>query len=151
MSPTIFKHCIGENVPFLNATYIIYPVNHRSGTEVLSLVTPVIPVFMRIICILGYHGDGFLALQHAISNAITFRISGRDPSELVDVTMNQFPYPPYEDDMFIEVLKTSLPMIIMLSFLYHATIVVKCIVHEKENRLKVTKTFMIYVSYFFWL
>ena len=87
--------------------------------------------------ILGYRSDAFLTLQHALTSGITAAITGKDLTSHVNVTMSRMPYPPFKLDTYTEVLKSNLPYILMMSFIYHATVCVKSIVHEKENRLKV--------------
>lgn len=51
------------------------------------------------------------------------------------------PYPPYIDDTYLVALQAWLPLIILLSYLYPAINIVKDVVHEKENKLKVIDKF----------
>ena len=55
----------------------------------------------------------------------------------VDVQLRRFPYPPYVDDRFILVIQQNLPFVILLSFIFLAMQIVKELVYEKEQKLKV--------------
>jgi len=55
----------------------------------------------------------------------------------VDVMLKSFPYPPYLNDIFLFILTTQFPFIIMLSFIVIAPTICKDIVLEKEKKLKV--------------
>ena len=59
--------------------------------------------------------------------------------------MQRMPYPPYIDDTYLVALQAWLPLILLLSFLYPAVNVVKNVVYEKENRLKVGFIYIIII------
>ena len=81
--------------------------------------------------------EGFLELQNALDQAIMQELSPNHSMTLLSPNLNRFPYPPYNNDLFILVLQNQFPFIVMLSFVFSALQIVKDIVHEKERRLKV--------------
>ena len=87
-----------------------------------------------------YYDEGFLSLQHAINLALIKEIDASSESEIdgMRIQMRRFPYPPYVDDNFILILQRQLPFLILLSFIVTAPNIVKDIIIEKENRLKVS-------------
>lgn len=86
----------------------------------------------------GYLEEGFLALQYAIDMSILELSSNRSFSaSSVSLSMRRFPYPPYVDDNFVLVIQQQLPFIIMLSFVFSSMQIVRDLVHEKEQKLKV--------------
>ena len=87
-----------------------------------------------------YYEEGFLSLQHAINIALIKEIKDSAEGEIdnMKIQMRRFPYPPYVDDNFILVLQRQLPFLILLSFIVTAPNIVKDIIIEKENRLKVS-------------
>ena len=64
--------------------------------------------------------------------------SSESEVEDMSIQMRRFPYPPYVDDNFITVLQRQLPFLILLSFIITAPNIVKDVIIEKENRLKVS-------------
>ena len=93
--------------------------------------------------ILGYMREGFLAIQQAVDKAIITALNPAFDQYGVDVTLQRFPYPPYNDDAFVLVIQQQLPLVVMLSFVFIALQIVKDVVHEKERKLKVGQHDMI--------
>ena len=89
---------------------------------------------------LGYFYEGFLAIQRAVDLQIMYELGGTSTEQELnntDVFLKRFPYPEYHDDVFIIVLQTQLPFLIMLSFIVTAPVICKDVVLEKEKKLKV--------------
>ena len=97
---------------------------------------------------LEYHDEGFLSVQHAINLALIKEIEDSSESEIdgMRIQMRRFPYPPYVDDNFILILQRQLPFLILLSFIVTAPNIVKDIIIEKENRLKVSDFYLCIIS-----
>ena len=93
----------------------------------------------------GYADSGFLALQLAIDRAIIAHsntakneASNDDPtSDQFSLRLQRHPYPPYDRDRLVVVLGRYLGYYVLLSLLVIAPCVVKDVVMEKENKLKV--------------
>ena len=101
-------------------------------------------------CILPeYYDEGFLSLQHAINLAFIKEIDASSESEIdgMRIQMRRFPYPPYVDDNFILILQRQLPFLILLSFIVTAPNIVKDIIIEKENRLKVSNSYFYIICF----
>ena len=96
------------------------------------------PCQATMFSIAGYWAEGFLTLQRAVDQAIIGELyPGYDPGT-VQLNVQRFPYPPYNDDKFVLVLQQQFPVILMLSFVFSALHIVKDIVMEKEKRIKVS-------------
>lgn len=89
--------------------------------------------------VVGYYEEGFLSLQRAIQRSVIEHLNPGASSDLdnFDVFMERFPYPPYKDDVFLVVIQSSLPFLIMLSLIFVALNIPKEVVLEKERKLKV--------------
>ena len=90
----------------------------------------------------GYVREGFLAIQHAVNQALLRELSDNTSpvdSKNFSVELRRHPYPKFNDDNFILVIQRQLPLIFMLSFVLVALNIVKDVVHEKERKLKVWK------------
>lgn len=90
----------------------------------------------------GYIREGFLAVQHAVDQAIMEYHAGaaaRGLLEQVTVQAKRFPFPPFTSDPFIVAVQYQLPLLLMLSFTYTALTIVRAVVQEKERKLKVGK------------
>ena len=110
----------------------------------------------------GYADSGFLALQLAIDRAIIAHHHSNNANSNASSTtsvrsnpahvaadsgasggefslrLQRHPYPPYEKDFFVTVaLAEFLSYFIMLTFLFTAPCIVKDVIVEKENKLKV--------------
>lgn len=71
----------------------------------------------------GYLREGFIPVQHALSMAYMELVTGR--SDLPEVTMQRYPYPEYIYDPLLEGLASIMSLIIILSFIYPCTYIVK--------------------------
>ena len=90
----------------------------------------------------GYVREEFLAFMHAVDKALAMELS--DPGETPDrvsVQLQRFPYPPYTMDYFSEEIKSQLPLLIILGFLFTVPDLSSSIKLEKEKRLKVSKSY----------
>lgn len=83
----------------------------------------------------SYLSEGFLQLQQLVSQSIIEWKAG-GISDPIEVSMRQFPYPPYREDFFLETISAFLPILLVMAFLYSAGIVVKELVVEKESRIR---------------
>lgn len=81
--------------------------------------------------------EGFLSIQHAVDMAIVDVFSQSKESSKVDLQLQRMSYPPYLDDNFVLVIQQQFPMIIVLSFIFYSMQIVKDLVYEKEQKLKV--------------
>ncbi|XP_065364636.1 phospholipid-transporting ATPase ABCA3-like isoform X2 [Calliphora vicina] len=82
----------------------------------------------------GYLREGFLPVQNAISMAYMKLVTNNN--ELPYVEMQRYPYPAYIFDPLLEGLSSIMSLIILLSFIYPCTYIVKYITAEKEKQLK---------------
>ncbi|KAH0631842.1 hypothetical protein JD844_019699 [Phrynosoma platyrhinos] len=82
---------------------------------------------------------GFLSVQHAVDKAIIqyhTNASAADLLNRITVVVQRFPYPPYDNDLFLLAIQNQLPLLLMLSFTYTSLNIVRAVVHEKEKKLK---------------
>ena len=77
-------------------------------------------------------------LEHSIIAAQ----SGRNRSSLPGITLQQMPYPCYIEDRFIIAIARTFPLFMTLAWVYSASMIIKSIVYEKEQRLKETMRVM---------
>uniref|UniRef100_H2YX18 ABC transporter domain-containing protein n=1 Tax=Ciona savignyi TaxID=51511 RepID=H2YX18_CIOSA len=82
---------------------------------------------------MAYYNGGFLFLQDMVEQAI---IEGVVPEPFVGRYMQEFPYPCYTYDEFLEYLSALLSLLMTLAWIYSVCIIIKNIVYEKEQRLK---------------
>lgn len=89
--------------------------------------------------IIDYVAESFLTLQYSVDMAIIEAIKNDSygPDELIDLQMERFPFPPYKTDSFITIIQTLFPLLVMLGFYLCSMLMVRDIVYEKEQRLKV--------------
>lgn len=89
----------------------------------------------------GYNNEYFLGVQQEISYAIInkFREKPLNSTDLPNITMQRFPYPPYTEDDLLAALLEMIGIIIMLTFTYTCISTVKFITTEKEKQLKVCR------------
>lgn len=87
----------------------------------------------------NYFTEGFIPVQTAIALAYASKkcieTDCKNISEST-VQMQRFPYPPYEDDLFLIGLEGAVGLFIMLSFVYSIISTVRFIALEKEKQLK---------------
>ncbi|XP_074649372.1 phospholipid-transporting ATPase ABCA3-like isoform X2 [Tubulanus polymorphus] len=85
----------------------------------------------------GYMREGFVTLQHALDKSIIIQLGGNaEKLSKIEVHLQRFPFPPYNDDPYILVIQQQLPLVLVLSFIFSALNIAKNIVHEKERKLK---------------
>ncbi|XP_066903690.1 phospholipid-transporting ATPase ABCA1 isoform X2 [Halyomorpha halys] len=89
---------------------------------------------------LKYITYGFAYLQDMIDHSIITEQTGKN--DLPGIVLQQFPYPCYIDDEFIMAISRTFPLFMVLSWVYTCAMIVKSIVHEKEQRLKETMRVM---------
>ncbi|TMW39557.1 hypothetical protein DOY81_015363, partial [Sarcophaga bullata] len=82
----------------------------------------------------GYLREAFLPVQNAITMAYMKHVTGNN--DLPSVHMQRYPYPEYIFDPLLEGLASIMSLIILLSFIYPCTNIVKYITAEKEKQLK---------------
>ncbi|XP_072517055.1 phospholipid-transporting ATPase ABCA1 isoform X1 [Salminus brasiliensis] len=96
-----------------------------------------------------YIRGGFVYVQDIVERAITHVLSGKQPT--TGIYVQQMPYPCYVDDVFLRVLNRSLPLFLTLAWTYSVAMIIKCVVYEKEARLKETMRIMGLSSGTLWL
>ena len=83
-------------------------------------------------------------LQRYIDDAIITALIRHTPlydpryDPIDNTQLKMFPYTNYKADEFIDIIRTYLPLFIIISFLINATIIAKEVTLEKENKLKVS-------------
>ncbi|XP_048255576.1 phospholipid-transporting ATPase ABCA1-like isoform X2 [Haliotis rufescens] len=77
---------------------------------------------------------GFAFLQDMVDHALIRVQTGVE--EEVGVYMQQFPYPCYVKNRFTMTISRTMPMFMVLAWIYSVAMIVKGIVYEKERRLK---------------
>lgn len=91
---------------------------------------------------LKYLYFGFAYLQDMMEHSIISVQSGRNKSELPGITLQQMPYPCYIEDRFVIAIARTFPLFMTLAWVYSASMIIKSIVYEKEQRLKETMRVM---------
>lgn len=84
-----------------------------------------------------YYDQGFLQIQHALHRSVINYLKPSAKISQIDTAMERFPYPPYTLDPFIGAIETSLPLFIMLCFIFFSLNIPKEVTFEKEQKLKV--------------
>ncbi|XP_063362107.1 phospholipid-transporting ATPase ABCA1-like [Cydia amplana] len=97
----------------------------------------------------GYSLEMFLAVQHAVSQAVIKEKLGK-PLD-TKVLLQRFPQLAYRDDQLLIALEKFISMIIMLCFAYTFVNTVRVVTSEKELQLKETMTIMGLPSWLHWL
>nr|XP_056703951.1 phospholipid-transporting ATPase ABCA1 [Euleptes europaea] len=87
-----------------------------------------------------YVWGGFAYLQDVVEQAIIRSLTGSEKK--TGVYIQQMPYPCYVDDIFLHVMSRSMPLFMVLAWIYSVAIIIKGIVYEKEARLKETMRIM---------
>ncbi len=86
------------------------------------------------IILIGYFREGFLTLQNAVDMAV---LQSQGATLNHATLMQRYPYPPYFEDLYVIVLQTSFPDLIMVSLVLVVLNIAKSVTYEKEKRLKV--------------
>ncbi|CAG5129796.1 unnamed protein product, partial [Candidula unifasciata] len=97
---------------------------------------------------------GFLAIQQAVFDSLTFEFMAREAQEKYQATnilLRRHPYPPYKVDYFNVALQQDLPFFMMLSFIVLVLGMVRDIVLEKERRLKETMKMLGISNWLHWV
>jgi ATP-binding cassette, subfamily A (ABC1), member 3 len=71
----------------------------------------------------GYHVEGFLAIQNAISRAFINQQAQSDVFQ--EVYLQRYPYPSFQEDPFLLGIEFFIPLIILVSFFYSSINIVK--------------------------
>ncbi|XP_076337701.1 ATP binding cassette subfamily A member 3 isoform X2 [Tachypleus tridentatus] len=98
----------------------------------------------------GYMAEGFLSIQHAVALGVIECITNENVGDNLQLQMQRYPYPPYDNDPFLLALQFFFPMILIFSFIYPALNIVKNIVIEKEKRLKESMKMMGLKTWLHW-
>ncbi|XP_061831887.2 phospholipid-transporting ATPase ABCA1 isoform X4 [Nerophis lumbriciformis] len=83
-----------------------------------------------------YIWGGFVYVQDLVEKALT------GVKQKIGIYVQQMPYPCYVDDVFLRVLNRSLPLFMTLAWIYSVAMIIKCVVYEKDARLKETMRIM---------
>ncbi|XP_064626259.1 phospholipid-transporting ATPase ABCA1-like isoform X3 [Lineus longissimus] len=83
---------------------------------------------------LSYFTYGFAYIQDMIEHGFVRAVTEKDVE--MGIYAQQFPYPCYIYDTFTKAISSSIPMFMVLAWVYTAAMIVKGIVYEKEKRLK---------------
>ncbi|ESP01294.1 hypothetical protein LOTGIDRAFT_212836 [Lottia gigantea] len=83
---------------------------------------------------LKYVMFGFAFIQDMVDHAI-IQVQTGEPSR-IGVVLQQFPYPCYINDKFTRTISRTIPLFMVISWIYTVAMLVKGIVYEKEERLK---------------
>ncbi|TDH07266.1 hypothetical protein EPR50_G00104130 [Perca flavescens] len=95
-----------------------------------------------------YIWGGFSYLQDVIEQGIIRAMTGT--KEKTGVYIQQMPYPCYVDDIFLRVMRRSMPLFMMLAWMYSVAIILKSVVYEKEAQLRILglNKVILWVSWF---
>ncbi|XP_063057110.1 phospholipid-transporting ATPase ABCA1 [Engraulis encrasicolus] len=96
-----------------------------------------------------YIWGGFVYVQDLVERALTRVMTGKELN--MGVYLQQMPYPCFVDDVFLRVLNRSLPMFMTTAWIYSVAMIIKCVVYEKEARLKETMRIMGLGSGMLWI
>nr|QNH67917.1 ATP-binding cassette transporter subfamily A member 3 X1 [Brachionus plicatilis] len=97
----------------------------------------------------GYFSEGFLSLQKSIDFNLLNTFN--DSAASINLNLNRFPYPPYNNDPFVAIIQALFPFIIMLSFIFTVILTAKAIVAEKESGIKEGMKLMGMKPWIYWL
>ena len=82
----------------------------------------------------AYFMYGFIYLQDMVEKAIVEMKTGQNQD--MGIIGQMTPYPCYIDDKFLNAIARTLPLFMVLAWIYTVSMLVKDIVYEKEKRLK---------------
>lgn len=92
------------------------------------------PVYIGCSSCQDYFLFGFIYIQDMLEKAIIEVKTGG--SQLFGLVSQMMPYPCFKEDAFISAVAYSLPLIMVLAWIYTVSMLIKDIVYEKEKRLK---------------
>ncbi|KAJ7352721.1 hypothetical protein OS493_034326 [Desmophyllum pertusum] len=98
-------------------------------------------------CCSGYKSR-FVLVQYAVDMAIIQEQSNL--TRPIPLKIQQLPYPKYTQNFFIQTVQGLLPLLFTLAFMYSAVMVIKELVHEKQNRLKESMKMMGLANWIHW-
>ncbi|KAL5263173.1 hypothetical protein ACHWQZ_G008548 [Mnemiopsis leidyi] len=100
----------------------------------------------------GYN-QGWISLQQLIDRCIMTEQpdSTIKPEDLPVVSLRQMPYPAWQEDSFSNAIRNSLPLMIVISFLWIGASISKELVGEKASRMKETMKMMGLSNWILWL
>ncbi|KAH8286341.1 hypothetical protein KR054_007221, partial [Drosophila jambulina] len=84
----------------------------------------------------GYLREGFLPIQHALTLSWLSQATGQSVLKFPRVQLQRFPFRAYTYDPLLRGLRQLLPFMVMLSFMYSASVVTGSVTSEKELQLK---------------
>lgn len=73
----------------------------------------------------GYIFQGFIAVQNAIERSIITASSLLQADDIPEILIQRFPYPAYQEDVLLKILEFFLPFLILISFFYSSTNIIK--------------------------
>lgn len=82
----------------------------------------------------GYYREGFIVIQNAVAQA--FRATHEPAKRWPVLQLQRFPFRPYVDDHFLNLLDSLIGVVLTLSFVFPVMNAVKYIAEEKEMQLK---------------
>ena len=73
----------------------------------------------------GYIYQGFIAIQNAIERSIITASSSLLADDIPEILIQRYPYPAYQEDILLVILESFLPILILISFFYSSTNIIK--------------------------
>ncbi|KAK7101016.1 phospholipid-transporting ATPase ABCA1-like [Littorina saxatilis] len=120
--PNFIKYKIRMNPDYVDSTKKLRSKYWRPGPRGRSVIDT------------KYTTYGFAYLQDMVDHSI-IRLQANITQE-EGVVVQQFPYPCWIYDRFVFAISRSLPLFMVISWIYSVAMIVKGIVYEKEMRLK---------------
>lgn len=96
----------------------------------------------------SFYLSPFLSLQYFMDSAILQHYTNTNYTVAEDI--QQFPYPDYIEDTFIQVIQGTMPLVFVLAYVYTAVMIVKELVAEKQCRLKESMKMMGLANWVHW-
>lgn len=97
----------------------------------------------------GYVREGFASIQKAIDFSLIEQLNTTVND--IDLQLQRFSFPPYNDDKFVAIIAAFLPFIFIISFVFTVILTAKAIVYEKETGLKEAMKLMGMKPWVYWL
>lgn len=83
----------------------------------------------------GYLNQGFIAVQNAIERSIIAVSSSLLADDIPEIFIQRYPYPAYQEDILLKILEFFLPFLILISFFYSSTNIIKVSFNLSCNHL----------------